>query len=865
MEKKIFRIVTAGLLVLVLTGTSLMETVPASLGAATSIRVVVDGTVKTGKAKKKSGDWYMKVSDIKKLTGIKVKGKSSSYVSLASVAKKADVGYEYDPVFGGAYFWLDEKFGEEDYGRAYDLGLVKASVHKKRTKAITGTQYRNMLIGMIKKVNKSKVSCFKKNVKTYKKKLLLGEAVGMAYYAAKCIGANTWNYEGFDYSEDIKKYKGKDDEFWDEKPFRFKKIFPYFFKGKEKIEDYTWDSARQASYMWIVNHASDYSGEPMIQLDSKKHSFHFNKKVTYMQAVMMLTRLYDSSKLSSGDSRASLGSGSAVTPDSKILTSKIMKKAKKKKSLTINNLPPTSGFVFGYSYEDFELYARPRDIKTISQLGFNSCRILVPYQTFFDQNVTTVNLTKLKELDELIAAAIRYHVHLNFAFISLPGRWTYTNHDTYKSTASLDMFTDAALLQKAQKVWEIIVKRYKDVPTAYLSFLPVWEAMNKSLSSNLPYTDYTWQDMERSLMALVDTIRSVSPDRGITYEPSATNTIEWMKEEGADQVAKHMEERYSNILFSSNFCEMPYVYQEMTASTTEHIDHANHGMFKQDYPLAYPYAYPFIHPERPVIIDGFLPKGTKLNIYLEKAQEGSTFTISADDEILAEKSYSSDQSFTKISGPLSRYVMYSDSEEKISVTLEQEMKELKLTATGQIDWCGIEVVYPDAYALNKLYFPSGYDAAFYGETHTEPYMRKTSTILLSPTFDGDQGDTHLTLHKDLSCTSEKIAYQSDSGTIAAFFKEYHELFPKALIRYECADCNDGTTITSKVRYYSDLLSRAKSYGYSWLSAMDFDHSFKQASYYGNKYLGGDYMEYRGYRIERKVIKTLQKYQHSKRW
>ena len=154
MEKKIFRIVTAGLLVLVLTGTSLMETVPVSMYAATSIRVVVDGTVKTGKAKKKSGDWYMKVSDIKKLIGIKVKGKSTSYVSLASAAKKADVGYEYDPVFGGAYFWLDEKFGEEDYGRAYDLGLVKASVHKKRTKAITGTQYRKMLIDMIKKENR---------------------------------------------------------------------------------------------------------------------------------------------------------------------------------------------------------------------------------------------------------------------------------------------------------------------------------------------------------------------------------------------------------------------------------------------------------------------------------------------------------------------------------------------------------------------------------------------------------------------------------------------------------------------------------------------------------------------------------------
>ena len=858
----IFRKISAIVLVFAIT-LSVIPYKPVHAVSATSIRVVVNGTVKTGKAIKKTGDWYMKVSDIKKLTGIRSKGKGSSYVSLSDVANKANVGYEYDPTFNGAYFWTDEKYGSDDYIRAYDLGLVKNSVHKKRNKTITGTQFRNMLITMIKKTNSSKVGYFKKYVKPYNKPIRLGEATGMAFYAARCIGADRGNYE-FDLEKNLNKKKGAMDAFWDDRPFQFKKIMPKFYTGKMKLDDDTWPNARIASYLWMVWHCSDYSRAPMVEYDSKKYSFHFDRKLSYMQAVTILTRLYDSRKQTIKDTFASLGSEKATTPDSGFLTSKILKKAAKKKNLTINDLPPTSGFVFGHSYEDTELYATPRDIKMISDLGFNSCRILVSYQTFFDQDVTKVNVTKLKQLDELIAAGIRYNVHVNFAFISLPGRWTYTDYDTYETTASLDMFTDESLLKQTQEVWRVIAARYKDVPSAYLSFLPFWEAMNKSLSSNRPYTDYTWLDVERSLIAIVDTIRRVSPDRAIVYEPNADNEISTIKENGAENIYMDMTEKYDNILISSNFCEMPYVYQEMTASETDHIDHANHGMFKQEYPVSYPHAYSYITESTPITLDGFLPSGTSINIYLKNAVSGSTLTIVADGGILAEKTYDNSQSFNLISGPISSYMMYSDSEEKVNVTLGQKVGEVKITSAGEIEWSGIEVIYPNSYAVSKVYFPSDFDRIYYGETHEEPYERKTSIIQISPTYEGSTAPTQLTLSKDMTYTSDQIAYKSDKTTVNAFFDEYHQMFSKSLIRFECADFNTGTTVPSKVSYYTDILSTMKSYDYSWLSALDYKQSIKDCRY-GNKCLKGDYKEYKGYKIERKVIKTLQKYQHSKRW
>ena len=64
--------------------------------------------------------------------------------------------------------------------------------------------------------------------------MLGGEAVGMTYYAANAIDANTTNYKIFNHTRAEKKAGGAE-KIWDETPFSFDKAFPVFLFGERGL------------------------------------------------------------------------------------------------------------------------------------------------------------------------------------------------------------------------------------------------------------------------------------------------------------------------------------------------------------------------------------------------------------------------------------------------------------------------------------------------------------------------------------------------------------------------------------------------------------------------------------------------------
>ena len=81
------------------------------------------------------------------------------------------------------------------------------------------------------------------------------------------------------------------------------------------------------------------------------------------------------------------------------------------------------------------------EMKQAANWGFNSVRVMLTYRTFFDEDANTVDLNKLKQLDKLVAAAMRYNLHLNLVTMTVPGRWRVNS-----AARARTKFTSAPLL-----------------------------------------------------------------------------------------------------------------------------------------------------------------------------------------------------------------------------------------------------------------------------------------------------------------------------------------------------------------------------------------------------------------------------------
>lgn len=847
-----------------------------------TIRIVVDGVFSDCKAEKKGNDWYVKVKDVKKILNIaKPAGKKSGKVLLDAVARKADINYECDMVLNAAYFWTDMPYGESDYVRAFDLGLVPEKYKANREKTITSTEFRKLLIDLITMVNKKKVSYFKKNVTDHKKKLLAGEAVGMAYYAAWAIGAEEIGNVDFD-SELINLSKEGNDAFWDDRPFAFAKLFPNFYGDRVKLPGYIdqyWDNDRTAAYIWLFWHGSDYSGKQMIPFDYKENHFHLKEEFTWEQAIAMITRLYDSSSIVNASKVVKVTNAKAVQPDSMILSDKLLKKANSQDKTSSTDMPRLTGVVITNTGDLSVFPAAWDDARIISEWGFNSLRLMLRYEYFFDKDVSKVDLTKLKQLDQMVADAIRYDLHLNIGFESLPGRY-YEYVDQVTRTGSFDMFVNDKHLKQAQKVWEILAERYKDIPSRYLSFTPLWETMNPDLSTGAGAPEYTWKDAQKATGAIMESIRKQDPDRFIIFEPTPTNRISNMvTDDYADEFYKNISAKFDNVMMMSNFCEWTYVYQEMPFyGDGKDIDFYAQGMYKQGYPN-YIYATALqLGDDYPAMeIGGFLPAGTEVEVYLRYSGDDTQINITADRnelyrESLREKNYELTKDY------LSQHYPYAESEKKISLDLNKDTDKISLSATGYLELCGIKIVLPEKYAVEKLYYPSQYDYYYGNSAESYPYMRPTSTVLLSPNvYDGKSG-YHITINKDISFTSDTIAERSDSESIAEFFKEYADYFPETAIRFETAYFNLGTTLESMKKYYADFFKQCEKYGHSWYSndymvlfVNRYPHddgdgyAYEAIDSRGLDALGMEFTEYKGKYLEVSLLKFLQKYQCNERW
>lgn len=809
------------------------------------VRVVVDGKVSTFDAKLIEGDWYLKPADIKAALGVKAAATLDGYANLRDTARKADVSYEHDGAMNAAYIWTDETYEDAngDFGRAVSMGLVPNMLKIDTERQITAKEFRALLSDIIGKLEPGKVNQFKKNVTTYNKPLLRGEGFVMAYYAAACVGADTANN-----SFDNNRADGGD--FWDTDIFEIDKLFPNVWDGPVTFtnDSNVWNDYLTAAFLWSFWHSSPFSNKQVFEYDEAASSMRTKEPLTVKEAVSAAVRIYDScSQLNF----TSLTDVKAVKYDKMIITDKLLNKANALPIVTKENMPVWNGFVFGDVYAKTDIAVSDQDLRNVADWGFNSVRVKFSYRTLFDEKAHSVNVSYLKKLDSLVAAAIKYNLHIDFLTFGLPGRWTSTDFNTFKTIGEFDLFTNPDRQKEANEVWALFSERYKNIPSATLSFCPLWEAQNYSLSSGLPVDPYTPEDVAKVYSQLIATIRKHDPDRFIIFEPTANNEEEYsIKQSGVIKDA--IESKYSDVLMMANFCEMPFVYAEMTAVAGDNIDNNNHSMFKPAYPTTI-YAAQF-HVDNGSTLDmnGKLVAGTKIDIYLSKVDGTGDFKIMADGKTLYSKSLST-RNFD-VEAPLSGYYPYAKSDKRISITLPSDVEKLQIGYGGNwFEWSGIDVTLPKKYAVKRWWFMSGYDAILDGVEQTRPTLKDTSTIMISPNS-YNSGRT-ITINADVTYASPEIIAQSNKQTIENWVKTMSEYSPNLIVRFESAGFNLGCIHDSALKYYDDLLSTFAKYDISW-----FSNDYSSIANANGHYAGVKPVQYKDFSLDVDMLKLLQKYQ-----
>jgi hypothetical protein len=455
------------------------------------------------------------------------------------------------------------------------------------------------------------------------------------------------------------------------------------------------------AYRYAFGRVSLVSDKTLFDYNEAENSMLPDKSFAYHDAALAAIRLYESSP--SASSFIPISDERAVTYDPSIITDSLLERAKAHDALLKQSMPVLKGLIIGIGYESVSVPVVSADLRNIANWGFNSVRVMLTFQSLFDMDAQNVEETKLKQLDKLVAAAMQYNLHLNIVTVSMPGRWALNDATTFTSVGEFDLFTNPKKQKQANTIWAVLAQRYSAVPGSVLSFSPLWETLNLNLSTGLPVKSYAPKDVAKVYDQLVGTIRQYDPDRMIIYEPTPTNAAEDIIRESAVTRSK-LEDKYTDTLMMTNFCDGPFVYACMTAEEGEHIDNNNHSMFIPDYPVTIYAAQSHISRGKPLELTGELVAGTQLDIYLGEVKGKGTLEILADGEKLFSERLSSKK--YDVGYPLSRYYPFAQSDKKISVVLASDADKVEIQYSGNwFDWCGINVTLPEAYTVERWWFP----------------------------------------------------------------------------------------------------------------------------------------------------------------
>lgn len=182
---------------------------------------------------------------------------------------------------------------------------------------------------------------------------------------------------------------------------------------------------------------------------------------------------------------------------------------------TYENLPRWRGFnlleKFAKEPDEFSKIAptwtfynepfRESDFQMISELGFNFVRLPMSYKCWIEGNdYYKFNEKTLKEIDEAVKWGRQYDIHVSINMHRAPGYCINPPAEEY------NLWEDEYIQQVFADHWRMFAKRYKGIPSKYLSF----DLVNEPLATDEQYANV--------VRKVVEAIRSEDPDRLIIVD-----------------------------------------------------------------------------------------------------------------------------------------------------------------------------------------------------------------------------------------------------------------------------------------------------------------------------------------------------------
>ena len=824
-------------------------------------RLVVNGTVHKVSGFVLGGGYFYQQKDLSAALGdAQVEGVKSfqrdgaDYFALEDICVSNSFNYTHDTVLKADYVWTYPDVGQitqsnDELNRAIDKGFGEAQADDA---VVTYQQFFAMLDRVIELSQPDKLADWQAKfpeARASSDPMTRFEGMMATLKCAIMLGGDYLNF-AIDWVPMNDKIG---DKVWDEvnkvkDPFRYiTNDYPYEGGGFEGNDFSGWDDCGVA-YRYSYARLSLVSGKSIFDYDVVRNSMRMDKPFTYNAAMLAALRLYDSK--SSSEELIPLTDPQAMAYDPTIITQELLDRANARPEVTKENPPLLKGLVFGGFYEFTGMPVTESELQTVANWGFNSARVMITYQTLFDMDVNQVDLNKLRQVDQLVAAAMKYNIHMNLVTFTMPGRWQKYNPQTFESEGEFDLFTNPTRQKQAVDIWTMLATRYRNIPSAALSFSPLWEVFNGNLSTGLPFAPYEDKDTAHVFDLLVGTIREQDANRLVIYEATASNNASDIEREAA-LVKETLESKYDNIMMMSNFCEGPFVYANMTAEEGEHIDNNNHSMFLSDYPTTIYAAQRQIWKDQPLEITGELVNTTTLEVYLSKSWGTGDLEIVADgqtiySERLGENSYD-------VGYPVSGYYPFAKSDKMISVTLDHDVQKLEIRYSGDsIEWSGINVILPDSYAVKRWWYETDYDAGLEGRNAEPPELKKTSVVMICPNS-YDTGRM-IVIHPDVTYSSETVWEQSNKQTIDAWAKAISEFAPHSVVRIEDANFN-AVALDQALNYYQDVYAALNEYGLGWYS-----NDYINFANGGRRYLGFKPEKYFDASFCTELLEQLQSFQ-----
>lgn len=745
----------------------------------------------------------------------------------------------------------------DDYERAFTEKYLSADLYVAARKTpVRSQKFKNMLKPLIEKYAPDSIAYFNSRIADVDVPLTRCLAVGMCFYTARCIGALTRNSNA---SRELGEHFW--DGIWDNNDMY--KLLPY--ENKYKSEGGEYDRVLIDALLWNDGHVSSVSNREVVSPYGDSGNWDWDQPFTWENAVRAITRLHDS--VGKGNEEVvyvPITDKQATTPDPEIISEDVLAIAAKSKVTKLSELrklcgPQTAERMNGTS--NIPITNWTRYVEDAARWGFNSFLYMFPANNLIHWENMTANMNYLRMLDRLVAACVENDITLRIEADCLPGAGLYFVEGDKFAEYEEDFTFSLTACEKGCKMWKMLSERYKDIPSEYLIFTPVHGKYNPQKHKA------TADAVAKYMCKLIDQILAVSPNRFIYYSYTGNGDVESITNAQAKKYYETIESKYDNVRILRNFYELPYVFYTITPGIN--MDLGNHSSFIIDYPLTVYSACPDISYRNQLIIDGCLPAGTKIDLYIKSTDvyaEGEKFKITADESVVYEedipagnKIYVSGYRGTEI---YSSCFPYAESEKKVSITLDKDVKMLTLSCSEHcfLKWCGMDVYLPEAYQVERWYQASQYDVAMgYEEWSWGP--RKTSRIMISPNMNPGESDKghRLTIHEDVTFTSDGIISQSNKETVNAWGKTIRKFSPQCATEVEAQNYG-GATQESMIRYCDDVYGMLHDNGFDfWIS--DFDILYDEsASYYRIAWRKVEPFEgYANFNVE--LLRTLQKHQY----